>query len=176
MSGQLQKPMRNNGIGGHTRPYQGRSNDWLTPPGLIKALGEFYMDPCAAPSPRPWPTARHMIEPPSNGLEVPWKHRVWLNPPYGPETEKWLMRLAYHGNGIALTFARTETHMFKTCIWERADAVLFKYERLYFFKPTGERASGNSGGPSILVAYGKQNARALYRSGIKGACMARWRA
>lgn len=163
-----------NGIGGHTRPYQGRSDDWITPPEIIKALGDFYMDPCAAPSPRPWPTARHMIEPPSDGLYVQWAHRVWLNPPYGPKTEQWLHRLANHGNGIALVFARTETKMFQECVWKRADAILFLFDRLYFYTPDGKRGASNAGGPSCLIAYGKQNVKPLAQSGIKGALVQRW--
>jgi hypothetical protein len=30
---------------------------WLTPPSILAALGPFDLDPCAAPEPRPWPTA-----------------------------------------------------------------------------------------------------------------------
>lgn len=29
------------------RPHEGASNDWWTPPELVKALGEFDLDPCA---------------------------------------------------------------------------------------------------------------------------------
>ncbi len=40
-----------------------------------------------------------------------------LNPPYGEQTERWLAKLAKHGNGIALVYARTETKMFFDSVW-----------------------------------------------------------
>ena len=83
---------------------------WLTPPGIIQALGgagTFDLDPCAAPAPRPWPTARHMNgQADANGLLIDWWGRVWLNPPYSSaEIGKWMRRLADHGRGTALIFA-----------------------------------------------------------------------
>ncbi len=36
------------------------NTDWLTPPAIIKALGEFDLDPCCPPV-MPWRTAREMI-------------------------------------------------------------------------------------------------------------------
>src|SRR5206468_3003594 len=77
----------------------------LTPPHVLAALGgadSFDLDPCAAPLPRPWPTARRMISLPDNGLMVRWSGRVFLNPPYtGNEIGRWLARLAEHGEGVA---------------------------------------------------------------------------
>ena len=43
------------GIGGHNRTDC--KEDWLTPPEILAALGEFDLDPCS-PIPRPWDTAR----------------------------------------------------------------------------------------------------------------------
>ena len=40
------------GIGSHTRAVRGRTDDWLTPPEIIAALGRFDLDPCASPSRR----------------------------------------------------------------------------------------------------------------------------
>lgn len=155
------------GIGIHTKPYRGLTDEWLTPPEILKALGSFDLDPCA-PLNRPWDTAakHHTIE--DDGLAQTWEGRVWLNPPYGPQTWKWLERLAAHGDGIALTFARTETEGFFRTAW-RADALLFFKGRLYFHHATGQRASGNAGGPSVLLAFGERNVQALRDSGIPGA-------
>lgn len=157
------------GVGGHTKPFWGVTDDWLTPPEIIKALGKFDLDPCAAPDPRPWDTATQHYTLPKDGLAMPWRGRVWMNPPYGPATGKWLSKLADHGNGIALTFARTETSMFHRQVWEKADALLFLEGRLYFHHPDGRKASANAGGPSVLIAYGRGNADALKRCVIKGA-------
>jgi len=92
---------------------------------------------------------------PTNGLTIPWEGCVWLNPPYGRETDSWLARLAAHPEGgVALIFARTETAMFFEHIWPKATALLFLEGRLTFCDRHGKPAQHNSGGPSVLVAYG----------------------
>jgi len=153
-------------IGSHHSAKAGK-DEWLTPPEIIKALGSFDLDPCS-PVNRPWDTAREHYNILDNGLKKPWRGRVWCNPPYGSETGIWLGRLADHGDGVALVFARTETDMFFSQVWERASAVLFIRGRLYFYHVTGQQAAANSGGPSVLVAYGSQNVAALERCGIPG--------
>lgn len=151
----------------HTKPNRGLSNDWLTPPEIVKALGKFDLDPCAHPQ-QFYRTAKRMIAPPKDGLSAIWSGRVWLNPPYGGELRKWLERLARYGDGIALVPARTEVESwFWPFVWESADAVLFLKGRLYFHKPCGGLC-GNAGHGSALAAYGSQNANALKASGIVG--------
>src|SRR3954447_20073031 len=85
----------------------GGSDEWLTPPDLLAALGRFDLDPCA-PTTRPWDTAAAHYTIEDDGLRQPWTGRVWLTPPYA-NAGKWLHRLADHGHGTALIFARTET-------------------------------------------------------------------
>lgn len=165
---------RRAGIGSHTTPSSGATDVWLTPPWLLDALGPFDLDPCAAPEPRPWPTATRHITLPDDGLTVPWSGRVWCNPPYGDQTWRWLHRLADHGHGTALVFARTETRGFLETVWARADAVLFLAGRLTFCTPAGTAGKGNAGGPSCLVAYGADDARVLAASGLEGALVTDW--
>lgn len=145
-----------------------QTTTWLTPPEIIEALGPFDLDPCAAPSPRPWPTAREHIELPRDGLAEPWHGRVWLNPPYSNAAWTWLSKLADHGDGIGLVFARTETAGFVAQVWERATAVLFLHGRIHFHYPDGVRASANSGAPSVLVAYGREAAERLQSCTLAG--------
>lgn len=148
----------------------GGKDEWLTPPEILKALGEFDLDPCA-PVVRPWPTAKEHFTRVENGLTREWKGRVWLNPPYGAETGKWLGRLSEHGNGIALIFARTETEMFFKHVWPVASAVLFIEGWIHFYSVEGRRAPANSGAPSVLIAYDSWNpwnASHLKESGIAG--------
>jgi hypothetical protein len=154
------------GIGSHHGPVMGK-DEWLTPPEILRALGAFDLDPCA-PIRRPWDTARKHYTVLDNGLSQPWEGRVWCNPPYGLEAARWLERLAAHGDGIALIFARTETEMFFESVWARATACLFLRGRLNFHHVDGRRAKANSGAPSVLVAYGEANAIALRDSGING--------
>jgi hypothetical protein len=143
------------------------SDTWLTPPSIIKALGPFDLDPCTPPE-MPWPTATKRYTEVDNGLLQEWFGRVWLNPPYSREAVKWLQKLSAHGNGIALTFARTETEMFFREIWEKGDGILFMRGRLHFHRADGSRAAANAGAPSCLIAYGTENAERLEASGIPG--------
>lgn len=134
---------------------------WLTPRNVMQALGPFDLDPCAAPSPRPWPTAARHIELPEDGLAAEWVGRVWCNPPYGAEAARWLDKLATHGNGISLVFARVDTAMFHEQVWPRAHGILFLRGRITFCDPRGKPARTNGGAPSCLIAYGEANALAL---------------
>lgn len=154
-------------MGERSHPYAARpvaaSHVWLTPPEIIEALGPFDLDPCAAPDPRPWPTAARHITLPDDGLAVEWTGRVWCNPPFGTQTGAWLDRMADHGNGIALAFARTDTAMFHRSVFGKADGVMFLAGRPHFHRQDGTRAKGNSGGPICLIAYGADNARRLHQ-------------
>jgi hypothetical protein len=148
-------------LSGHQSPVMGK-DEWLTPPEILRPLGEFDLDPCSPEHP-PWRIARVSYFG-SGGLELEWFGRVWCNPPFGREAVKWLRKMAKHGNGIALIPARTETAMFYECVWGVADAVCFIKGRPHFHHVTGERASFNSGAPIVLVAYGAENAAVLDRS------------
>jgi len=141
--------------------------EWLTPPNIIKALGPFDLDPCA-PAKRPWDMAANHFTIFDNGLMREWYGRVWCNPPYGDETHKWIAKLAEHGNGIALIFARTETNLFFNHIWPFADAVMFLKGRLAFYSASGQAAKQSAGAPSCLIAYGRDNVTALHESGLHG--------
>lgn len=153
-------------MGGHQSAAM-LKDEWLTPPEIIRACGHFDLDPCA-PVMRPWDMAKRHLTMHDNGLAQPWSGRVWCNPPYGRETQHWLARLASHGNGIALIFARTETDMFFNHVWRQATAVLFIKGRLHFHHVDGRRAAANAGAPSCLAAYGAFNTQALRDSGIAG--------
>ena len=127
------------GMSGHERPVRGQTNEWHTPKWILDGLGPFDDDPCLPGK--------------DDGLAREWQGFVWLNPPYGPECGKYVGRLADHGNGIALTFARTETKWFVSQAWGRADCILFLYGRLHFLRNGTERL-GNAGAPSCLIGYG----------------------
>lgn len=153
-------------IGGN-HPRRSDAMEWLTPPAILQALGRFDLDPCS-PVDRPWSTADRHYTVMDNGLMMPWHGRVWCNPPYGDETALWLARCAMHCNATALVFARTETAMFFDHVWDTAEAMLFIRSRLHFRYPDGTRAQANAGGPSVLIAWGRQNWHALHDSGLPG--------
>ncbi len=153
---------------GHQTAFEGATNDWLTPPFIIDALGPFDLDPCASIN-QPWSTASLQFTEPEDGLSKKWKGFVWCNPPYGQKGWPFLSRMAEHRNGIALVFARTETKGFWEQVWLEADALLFVKGRLTFHEPiTGNSGPGNAGAPSVLVAYGSTGKARLARARAKG--------
>ncbi len=165
----LGAPSSSGGMGTH-QSAASINEVWLTPPPILDALGPFDLDPCACPDPRPWDTAARHYGKAENGLARAWEGRVWLNPPYGGPTVvgPWMKRLAAHGTGTALIFARTETEVFHEAVWSAATAVLFLRGRLHFHHADGRRSAQNAGAPSVLVAYGEDDARRLKDSGLGG--------
>jgi len=145
------------------------TDDLLTPPCLLEALGAlretkeggyrlgsdpFTLDPCASRK-QPWPTAQEMWTIREDGLSRAWHGEVWLNPPYGRSLYHWVARLADHGSGLALMYARTDTEGFRAHVWDRASALFFLTGRPWFHQPvTGEQCPANCGGPMVLAAYG----------------------
>ena len=144
------------------------THDWITPKFIIDVLGEFDLDPCQSPT-QPWLCAKRGIIQPRDGLSEPWAGRVWCNPPYSVHAAPWLLRMALHGSGIALVFARTETAMFFETAWSKASAILFLEGRLTFHYPNGRKADANAGGPSCLIAYSAADADCLASCGLRGA-------
>lgn len=143
-------------------------DEWLTPPSIIEALGPFDLDPCS-PVNRPWPTAARHLTWKDNGLLKPWEGRVWCNPPYGLVISKWLARMAEHRNGIVMIFARTESEYWHKFVWPYGDAYLFLRGRVRFCNVDGAVGANWGPAPSVLVAYGPENVKALESCGLTGA-------
>lgn len=161
---------RNKAMGGHHSTTSG-TDEWLTPPEVLAAVGgadSFDLDP-SAPIMRPWPMARDHYTVADNGLLKRWDGRVWLNPPYSnPLLGRFMARMAEHNRGTALIFARTETEAFFRYVWRSATALLFLEGRLNFHYIDGSRAKANAGAPSVLCAYGNDDAERLAECGIDG--------
>ena len=102
-----------------------------------------------------------------DGLAQEWHGRVWLNPPYGSATRKWIKRLREHGNGIAFIYTRTETEMFFDDIWSAADAVFFFKGRIACHRPDGTKNSSPASA-SCLIAYGAENVKAIHDAQLDG--------
>jgi len=134
------------GITQHERPNRGFTDDWWTPLEVIHALGRFDLDPCGN---NRHETAMLIYE--NEGLEREWFGRVWLNPPYS-DVGKWLDKLAVHGEGVALVFARTETKWAQRHL-KIASQVFFLSGRLKFLK-SGVDMGSNAGAPNMFLNYG----------------------
>lgn len=189
--GRLYDEQAKSGMGSHQSTVN-EKDEWLTPPFIIAALSGAQandLDPCAPPPTRRlWDTARVHYSIENDGLAQPWRGRVWLNPPYGGPAivGPWMRRMAQHGNGIALIFARTETELFFETVWnDQATAVLFIRGRLFFhvsvdtwferkrkesiFVRAGDPAPANGGAPSVLIAYGESAMQTLWQANHSGA-------
>lgn len=142
------------------------NDEWLTPKYITDSLGVFDLDPCS-PINRPWNTANVHYTAEDDGLSQEWSGRVWCNPPYGRETFTWLEKLANHGFGIALIFARTETKGFHSQVWNKGHSIFFFKGRLKFCYVTGE-AGDCANAPSCLVSYSEQDTQAIKDSGLVG--------
>lgn len=163
--------MARKGMSGHQSAQPG-THVWLTPPYILDAVGgaeSFDLDPCACTD-RPYPTALHHFTAADDGLRRDWWGRVFLNPPYEVELiRQFLSKMAVHGRGMGLIFARTETQHFQKLVLPVCDALFFIEGRLHFHHPDGRRAKDNGGAPSVLCAYGAEDAEILSEIGIEGA-------
>lgn len=121
----------------------------------------FDTDPCASMT-QPWPCAKTSYNAQDDGFARAWDGKVWCNPPYGPHTEKWMQRMAKHGNGIALVYARTETVAWQQTIFPTASAIVFVEKRIAFCYPDGREGKA-SGAPSAFIAWGAACKYALRR-------------
>lgn len=155
----------------HESTYN-ESKEWYTPVGIFSSLDiSFNLDPCSpGASVCPWIPALHHYTIEDDGLIKEWSGSVWMNPPYGSDTPRWMNKLCNHGNGIALVFARSDTRWFHDYV-PKADAVCFIKGRVQFV-PADKAVSyayGNynptsgCGAASMLVAYGKEMALALLK-------------
>lgn len=145
--------------------------EYVTPPYIIKALGDFDLDPCGCEF-SPVKTAYELIcMPIDNGLFSPWQGRVWLNPPYGRRITRWLGKMAEHNHGIALIFSRTNTEYFHKYVFRVATGILFLKGRIRFLDRLGRPTKNCSPAPSCLISYGMDDLLVLKSCGLQGSLM-----
>ena len=113
--------------------------DWGTPPEIVEmviaCLGEIDLDPCADSNPnlRSVP-ARNYFNAETNGLDKPWKGKVFLNPPFAG-TGQWVSKLqqeVWAGNtteAILLCLASPETRWFQ---WLAAQPLCLPNKRINY--------------------------------------------
>ena len=151
-----------------------KSVEWYTPAWIFEALAlPFDMDPASPHDMETAVPAKIKFTVYDDGLNRPWAGRVWLNPPYGPDTGLWMRKMAGHGCGVALVFARTDARWFQECL-ASSDAVLFVAGRIEFV-PGRENAHKKSrcGAGSAFFAWGPDSVQGLRRLTGCGALFAR---
>jgi hypothetical protein len=90
----------------------------------------------------------------TQGLERKWIGRVWLNPPYGKDINRWMERMAGNPEGMALIFMRSDTIWFQDYVLPFASGLYFIRGRIKFFRPDGTESKNSGGAPSVLISYG----------------------
>ena len=116
------------------------SDDFLTPPHVVEAMGEFDLDPCASGRQHK-PLARKQYRyPEDNGLLLPWQGDVFCNPPFS-ELQSWIDRFILHGKGVLLVPARVEVSWFWK-LWHNANAIFFTKGPVKYICPEGKAPPG----------------------------------
>lgn len=143
------------------------SDEYYTPKCIIDALGHFDLDPATPVNPR-WRTADVMYTKEDDGLSKEWFGRVFLNPPYSrPLIEQFMLKMAAHGNGIALVVPKLGTKMFRDVIFPSCTAMYILSERIKFYDMNWVQQKSPIC-QSMLIAFGEENKVAIRRSGLKG--------
>jgi hypothetical protein len=98
------------------------TDEWWTPPAIIERASAVMegvdLDPCAGGEGAP-AAAERRIEVGDDGLAQRWHGRVFMNPPYGAEVERWIDHLLeeYEAgrvtDAVVLLAARTDTAWFR---------------------------------------------------------------
>ncbi|MCC8036137.1 MAG: phage N-6-adenine-methyltransferase [Rikenellaceae bacterium] len=145
------------------------SDEWYTPPEIIRSLGEFDLDPASCKEAYDLNhSAKEIYTKEDNGLVLPWHGRIWLNPPYSnPLIQRFLEKMSLHNKGIALTFSKIEAKWFHDIVLAHATAIKFLYDRVRFLRADGTRGLQPRNG-SMLIAYGNEDAEILSANTIKG--------
>lgn len=134
---------------------------WETPPNLLDDLYQvvgsgFDLDPCS-PTRRGPVRARLRYTAADNGLELPWRGKVFVNPPYGRQLSSWIAKGRAEAEAgraslvVALVPARTDTRWWHDHVAARADVWLLR-GRLSF--GDGLQAAPF---PSAIVVWGADN-------------------
>lgn len=142
-----------------------KTDDWLTPPELVRSLGGFDLDPCGSVRQSGDLAATVYRLPESNGLLLPWHGRVWCNPPFS-QMKAWVNRFTLHTNGIMICPARIRVQWARP-LWETADAILYLKESVRWISQDGV-SNLNDLFDFMLVGYGPANTEALRWSGLAG--------
>lgn len=136
-----------------------KTGDWNTPIDFFKAMeklfGAFDLDAAAKEENALCP---YFIDPEIDALSVPWDgERIWLNPPYGRDMEKWMRKAANEAlcgdrerTIVCLVHARTDTRWWHAQVMGKASAVYFVKGRLRFSK-----CNNVAPFPSAVILYNR---------------------
>jgi len=150
--------LRNAGISGSGASHRNihfscATVEWETPQSLFDELswiyGGFTLDPCATPQNAK--CTRYFTRE-DDGLRQRWEGKVFVNPPYGREIDRWVRKAFESSQGGALVVcllpARTDTRWWQD--YARRGHVWFLRGRLKF-----GNARNAAPFPSAIVTFGR---------------------
>jgi hypothetical protein len=140
------------------------SDDFLTPPEIVQAMGDFDLDPCASHRQQMRLAGKEYRFPEDNGLLLQWHGSAFVNPPFS-ELQAWINRFILHGNGVLLVPARVEVSWFWK-LWHHADSIFFTKGPVKYLCPEGKAPPRFFGG--AFCAMGAENVQRLQRIPLKG--------
>jgi phage N-6-adenine-methyltransferase len=151
-----------------TRELLGQSdqNDWRTPRKFLDAahavMGGIDLDPATGVEANETVRAKKIYTEEDNGLEKPWKGRVWLNPPYGGDARLFIERLIkeYEVGNVTQAITLVNSHPTETKWFQRLFdyTICFVAGRIDFGGPSREVSSTSTHG-SAIVYLGKDIAK-----------------
>ena len=135
--------------------FSSKKQDWATPQDFFDKLDaefHFTLDPCADDQNH---KCKKYFTEEQDGLKQDWSdERVFCNPPYGRDVQKWVKKCfdeTHTGNcdlAVMLLHARTDARWFHDYIYHKADEVRFVKGRLKFGGQTV-----NAPFPSMVVVF-----------------------
>ena len=142
----------------NNKKEKGVSDEHYTPKWIFETLAiTFDLDPCSPGKNKCHTPATVHYSYPQNGLELEWRGRVWMNPPYSNPTP-WVKKFIEHKNGIAL-LPITRGKWWDS-LWQEADGISATVHNLTFERPDGLKSK-----PIVfrtaLYAYGQDCVKAL---------------
>ena len=122
---------------------------------VIACMGAIDLDPCSNSREIPnVASARHYTAQ-DNGLVQPWEGRVFLNPPFGHDVERWFSKLYLEWledlttEAVILWKSATETAAWKT-LTVLSCRVCFPSMRIRFVGPSGDNGLGPTFSPVLF--------------------------
>lgn len=164
------------GMIGESRSHsKHKSVEWYTPKWIFDEMGiDFDLDPASPHDMSSEVPAKNKFTIFDDGLSKEWFGRVWMNPPYGTNTEFWVNRFIDHGNGIALLFSRTDAKWCQKAL-QSAQAILFLAGRIEFIPGIeNKHKKSRCGAGTIMFAFGDECVNALNNLAYRGAYFNHW--